>query len=196
MSRRMSVSRGTMGLVLVVGVVAGLAGAMGVVIGMNVGAPEETTYKVDWPSVQQLHATATHAGEGFAMATGAVDEDGEGLFILDYLTGDLRGMLLNVRSGKFNSFYEHNVVEDLGTADVKNPKYVLLTGRAAFRDGIGVPRTRLSRSAIYVAELTSGVVAAYAVPWTPGHQQLGRPTKSRFVALDRAKFRDLAIRDQ
>ena len=201
MSKQLSVSRAAVVFALVVGIVAGVAGAMGVVIGMNVASnnheqQEQAEEKVQWPSLTQLHASASAVGDGFSMATGAVDDDVEGLFILDNLTGDLRGLLLNVRTGKFNSFYSYNVVEDLGTAKVKNPKYVLLTGHAAFRDGIGSPRMRLSRSAIYVAELDTGVVAAYAVPWSTGHQQFGRTTKAKFIALDRAKFRDVALRDQ
>jgi hypothetical protein len=188
-------------LVLCVAVVAGVTGAVGVLVGSKLAAPdgtsaEQISSELHWPSVTKLMASASATGEGFSMATGAVDDDVEGLFILDHLTGDLRGLLLNVRTGKFLSFYQYNVMEDLGTAKVKNPKYVMLTGHAAFRDGIGTPRARLSRSAVYVAELDSGVVAAYAVPWAPGHQQFGATTKTSFVALDRAKFRDIPIRDQ
>ena len=201
MSKQLSISRATIVFTLVLGIVAGVVGATGVVIGMNVASndeveQEQTDTGIKWPSLTQLHASASVAGEGFSMATGAVDDDVEGLFILDNLTGDLRGLLLNTRTGKFNSFYSYNVVEDLGTAKVKNPKYILLTGQAAFRDGIGSPRTRLSRSAVYVAELDTGVVAAYAVPWVAGHQQFGKTTKTSFIALDRVKFRDVPLRDQ
>ncbi|MCG8586991.1 MAG: hypothetical protein MI757_19980 [Pirellulales bacterium] len=201
MSKQLGGTRTALALVVSVSFVAAVAGGVGVLVGSQLAAtqPDEADAndsKVQWPSATELMASASASGEGFSMATGAVDDDVEGLFILDHLTGDLRGLLLNVRTGKFNSFYQYNVVEDLGTAMVKNPKYVLLTGGAAFRDGIGSPRTRLSRSAVYVAELDSGVVAAYAVPWAPGHQQFGRTTKTSFIALDRAKFRDIPLRDQ
>lgn len=201
MSKKIFGSRTALALVICVSVVAATAGAVGVLVGSRLAAtdaagPTAEGSEISWPSVTELMASASATGEGFSMATGSVDDDVEGLFILDHLTGDLRGLLLNVRTGKFNSFYQYNVVEDLGTAMTKNPKYVMLTGGAAFRDGIGSPRTRLSRSAVYVAELDSGVVAAYAVPWAPGHQQFGRTTKTSFIALDRAKFRDIPLRDQ
>ena len=201
MSDRLTGSRTTFAFAVCVGVVAGVVGAGGALLGTHLLAErastsDEAASKIDWPNVSQLMASASESSEGFSMATGLVDDDVEGLFILDHLTGDLRGLLINVRTGKFSSFYQHNVIEDLGTAKIKNPKYILLTGHASFRDGIGAPRSRLSRSAIYVAELDSGVVAAYAVPWMPGDQQFGRSRKGTFVALDRAKFRDIPLRDQ
>jgi hypothetical protein len=201
MSKQLCSLRTALGLIVCVSVVAGATGAIGVYVGTQLTSPvaataEDSNSEIHWPSMTKLMASASATGEGFSMATGAVDDDVEGLFVLDHLTGDLRGLLLNVRTGKFNSFYQYNVVEDLGTAKIKNPKYVMLTGGAAFRDGIGTPRNRLSRSAVYVAELDSGVVAAYAVPWAPGHQQFGRTTKTSFIALDRAKFRDIPLRDQ
>ena len=201
MSIQLTSSRATWLSALFVGLVAGVIGTAGVFVGAHLVSSgpadgQPASADIQWPSAAQLKASATASSEGFSMATGLVDDDVEGVFTLDHLTGELRGLLLNVRTGKFNSFYQYNVVEDLGTAKIKNPKYVLLTGEAAFRDGIGVPRARLSRSAIYVAELDSGVVAAYAVPWAPGHQTLGRTTNTTFIPLDRAKFRKVAIRDQ
>jgi len=37
----------------------------------------------------RLHAVGAASGESFAVATGAIDQDAEGLFILDYTTGEL-----------------------------------------------------------------------------------------------------------
>ncbi len=45
-----------------------------------------------------LNASASHGGETFAMATGPVDADVEGLFMLDFLTGELQ-------SNRLQKFY-------------------------------------------------------------------------------------------
>ena len=55
--------------------------------------------------------------------------------MLDYLTGDLKAAVVNLQTGKFTSFFESNVQADLGTGTTKNPRYVMVTGRAAMRRG-------------------------------------------------------------
>ena len=137
-----------------------------------------------------VHAVATHGHDSFAIATGPVEPDIEGLFFLDFLTGDLKGAVLNVQTRQFTAFYAHNVAADFGQA-VKNPRYLLVTGIADLRRGSNVP---LGQTVIYVAELTSGTVAAYGVPWVPGRQASPAMSKLEFVRLDRVKFRTAAIR--
>ena len=46
-----------------------------------------------WPQTP-LHATATDRSDTFAIATGAVDDDTEAVYFLDFLTGDLRAVVL------------------------------------------------------------------------------------------------------
>jgi hypothetical protein len=61
-----------------------------------------------------LRATASHGAETMAVATGSIDE-GEGLFVLDYLTGELNCFVLNPRANsKFNARFRANVVQILG----------------------------------------------------------------------------------
>jgi hypothetical protein len=115
-----------------------------------------------WPQTP-LHAVATDRAETFAMATGFVDEGIEAVYFLDFLTGDLNAVVLGRQGNRFVALYRHNVVADLGVDPSKNPKYLMVTGTADMRRYTG--RVQLSPSLVYVAEVTTGNVAAYAIPW-------------------------------
>ena len=54
---------------------------------------------------------------------------------------------------------------------------------------------QMGSSVLYVAELTSGKVAAYGIPWNRARPQRA-PTKSPLIVqLDVCQFRDVAVRD-
>ncbi|MCC6421754.1 MAG: hypothetical protein IT429_26350 [Gemmataceae bacterium] len=140
-----------------------------------------------WPDTP-LHAVSTDRGDTFAIATGPVDGDLEAIYFLDFLSGDLKAAVMN-QMGKFTAFYAYNVLKDFGTRVGQNPRYLMVTGGVNIaRPGGGV---RPSRSAIYIADATTGQVAAYAIPWAGQ----GRPVPpSTFVPLDTRPFRTAAIR--
>jgi hypothetical protein len=79
---------------LVVGMLFGLVG------GLNLAGL--------WPQIP-VHAVATHGQENFAMCTAPMDTDVGGVYLLDFLTGDLKCAVLSEQTGKFNSLFEHNV---------------------------------------------------------------------------------------
>ena len=60
-----------------------------------------------------VYASATHGSSKFAMATGQVGDDTEGIFMLDYLTGDLQCLVIYPRTGTFRARFVANVVRDL-----------------------------------------------------------------------------------
>jgi len=138
-----------------------------------------------WPQVP-LHAVATHGQDSFAIATGPVDSDVEGVFFLDFLTGELRGAVLNNQLKKFNSFYQYNVSKDFPTA--KNPHYLMVTG---MQRPVG---ENVGSSVIYIGELASGQVNAYGIPYSTAAAQTGATQKFTFVLLDRIKFRTVVVR--
>jgi hypothetical protein len=139
-----------------------------------------------WPE-SPLHAVATDRYDTFAMATGPVDEDIEAVFFLDFLTGDLQARVLNKQAGKFTAFFGANVLEALALDPSKNPRYLMVTGIANLRRG-GV-RLQPSRSVVYVAEITTGNVAAYAIPWDRAMHNMGRMVNKPMVLLDVTRFR-------
>lgn len=143
-----------------------------------------------WPHTP-IHAVATHGNQTFAIATGPLDDRMEGVFFLDYLTGDLRGAALNFRTGRFSAFFERNIAADLGLADVRNPQFLMVTGAADFIHPPG--QTRQGRTVIYVAETTSGWLGAYVMPWFASGQGTSAPFASQFVLLDRRRIRNAPV---
>ena len=157
---------------------------LGLVVGLNVSGV--------WPSIP-LHATATHGLDKFAIATGLVDDSVEAIYFLDFLTGDLRAAVINPKTGKFNAVYRRNIAADFGTAG-PGARYLLVTG---FAD---MPRGRANfqyaKSIVYVAEASTGQVAAYTIPWNSAFQAAGKAQQGEFVPLDSALFRTAFVRDE
>jgi hypothetical protein len=127
-----------------------------------------------------------------------VDDDGEGVFCLDSLTGELKGAVLSTQNGKFSFQFQTNVAADLKVEATKGAKYLMVSGLANFRKTAG--QAQFGTSVIYVAELNSGVVAAYGIPWNRAARTGGPGTAAmaqaiRLVPLDVWKFREVAIRN-
>jgi hypothetical protein len=110
-----------------------------------------------------LHGVATDRTETYIIATGFLDSDVEAVFFLDCLTGDLLAAVLGKATGGFTAFYRYNVLQDLQVDPTKNPHFLMVTGLADLRTGGN--RTYTGASVVYVAETTTGKIAAYAVPW-------------------------------
>jgi hypothetical protein len=156
--------------------------AIGLIIGLNIQGI--------WPSVP-LHASATHGLDKFAIATGVVDAGVEALYFLDYLTGDLRAAVINPKTGTFNSFFTRNIAADFGGAGA-NSGYLLVTGSADMPRGAA--NTQFARSVVYVANATTGQIAAYVIPWSSSAQAAGRTQNGVFLLLDVAQFRTAFVR--
>ncbi len=133
-----------------------------------------------------LHAVATDRVATFAMCTGPVDEDMEAVYFLDFLTGDLRAAVVNKNSRTFMAFFQRNVLVDLGVDPGKNPRFMIVTGTANLRRG-GGPQP--GRSIVYVAEVTSGKVAAYGIPWTANMSNMTQVVRGQFIPMDVTQFR-------
>lgn len=146
-----------------------------------------------WPDTP-LHAVATDRYDNFAIATGALDNDIEAVYFLDFLTGDLMGAALGIQSGKFIAFYKYNILGDFQVDASRNPRFLMVTGFANLVRGAS--RMRPANSVVYIAELTSGKVAAYSIPWDPNSHRRNQPVSGTFGLLDIQQFRNVAIREQ
>lgn len=162
--------------------------AAGLVVGLIFGG---LGLGVSWET--PLHATATDRQENFAVATGWIDQDMEGIFFMDFLTGNLKAAVLNSKAGKFTAFYEQNILADLGVQPDKNPKFLLVTGGAALPTLPG--GKRLGNSVVYVVEVTSGRAVAYGIPWVSGASSRPPVGTSPLIRLDVAQFRGAAVRE-
>ncbi len=140
-----------------------------------------------WPHTP-IHAVATDRIDTFGMATGPVDGDVEAVYFLDFLTGDLKAVVLGKQGGSWNGYFFGNVAADLGIDPQKNPRYLMVTGIAALRRA-GGSRLEPSSSMCYVAEITTGKVAAYAVPWSRSMYAAGQPQNQALVLVGVTRFR-------
>jgi hypothetical protein len=138
-----------------------------------------------------LHAVATDHNDRFAVATGALDEVTEAIYYLDFATGELRAAVINPVTRRFNAFFNANVQAALRTDAAKNPKYLLVTGNTIFRTNAGALQP--GNSVIYVAELTSGNLAAYNVPWSPNFANTGTPIRMSMNLLDVIPIRTASL---
>ena len=136
-----------------------------------------------------LHATATDRVDTYAIATGPVDADGEAVYFLDYLSGDLKAMVIGCQAGKFTAGYYRNILQDLGVDPSKNPRFMMVTGNTNSRGTTG--NVRPGMSILYVAEVTTGKVAAYNLPWNTAMHRAPTPVKP-IVLVDVASFRAAA----
>lgn len=130
-------------------------------------------------------ATAVSSDEGFAVCTAPLDDGVEGLFLLDFETGDLTGGVLNRTTAKFSTGYRWNVLKDLDfkAGRVKSPRFILTTGLADFAGNAGL---NMARSVLYVTDPTTGVTVAYAIPWNNQQAAAGVPAALQLVPLDKA----------
>ena len=124
----------------------------GVLLGLGIAAL--------WPQ-RPLTADCTDRNEKFAMCTATVQENLEGVFVLDFLTGRLRGSCLHPQSGtEFVALFEADVGTDLGVKAAK-PQYAMVPGYAKIRANAAL---QPAASVLYVAELSTGRVGCYAIP--------------------------------
>ena len=138
-------------------------------------------------------AITSQADESFAICTAPIDATNgiEGIFVLDFATGDLTGGLLNANSGMFATSYKWNVLGDLGfqPGQAKNPRFLLVAGQAELRPNPRIGRRQLAPSVIYVTDCTTGATAAYGIPWSPQQANAAGPVMSELVPLDVARPR-------
>ena len=137
-----------------------------------------------------VHASTASGNDGFSVATGQIDENVEGLFLLDGLTGDLTCNVISIFNGKFFARMHHNVLNDLNLDNDKNTRLLMVTGRWSFRSQSG--QMRPSDSLVYVVDSSSGNYAAYAVPWNKLVSNKGRQGThvAEIKLLDKGTARD------
>ncbi len=148
---------------------------LGVLVGVGIASV--------WPH-RPLTAATTDRNEKFGMCTVTVTDGLEAVFVLDFLTGRLTGACLGRQGNGFVAFFQADVASDLGVQAGK-PQYAMTPGFATIK---GTPQAQPAASVIYVAELTSGKVGCYAIPFRLPNSKDLKPIK--LVSLDYYQFRD------
>ncbi len=98
----------------------------------------------------------------------------EGVFVHDLLTGRLTGSVLNRHGSELVARYTANVAEDFDVNPEVKPTYAIVSGRAEIQGRGGA---QYGYSMIYIGELTSGRVIAYAIPYKQFNRKQTQPIK-------------------
>jgi len=145
-----------------------------------------------WWADKPAQATASAQQSNMIIATGPIDGDGEAVFVLDGVTGEMKGWVMNARAPRFFAMFTHNVLADFDlVGEVKTPpKFTMVTGAHSFQRNVG----DFGNCIVYVAEVNSGKLCAYGLPWPRNiRNATTRLTPQAFVPLDKVGFRDVAI---
>ena len=134
---------------------------------------------------ERVMAVATDRNDQFAMATCTVSAIAgqEGIFVIDFLTGQLKGAVLNKSNGKFTQFYYRNLAQDFKIDPTAEPRFAFVTGRANLPSARGI---QIGASVLYIAELSSGTVACYGYDYRESPKV--EPPKE-LIPIDRFPFR-------
>ena len=142
------------------------------------------------------------SGSNMAVATGQISDESEGVFFLDFLTGDLQCLVYYPRQGAFGARYYTNVQAQMPGAG-RNSNYLMVTGNAiSARTSSNV---KPANCLVYVTDVNSGMFAAYAVPWNKTAESSsqmqggpllfvgGGPIRNYQVAVDASKKPGAAV---
>ncbi len=139
-----------------------------------------------------LHGSTAATVEGFSVVTAELEPGQEGIYYLDYQTGDLAAAFLHPRTGKFINLYKHNILKDF--ADAKTPKFMMVSSSTPMIFPQG--NIRPSVGIVYIVEVTSGLACAYTAPYATNRESIPAPTNESLRLVDKIKFRSTAIRDK
>jgi len=137
-----------------------------------------------------LWASTADSTDSMAVASGMISEDMEGVFFIDFNTGDLQCLVFYPRSGAFGAHFYTNVRAQLGGTG-KNSKYLMATGFAAQRASTVGPRP--GSSLVYVTDVNTGLFAAYAVPWDRNAEATGRAQVGPLVYVGGGPIRNYQL---
>lgn len=141
-----------------------------------------------------VQASATRT-DTMATATGDIDSNADGLFTLDFLTGDLQCFVLNTRNQNGpHSLFRANVMGDLKIDPTTKPQFMLLVGKAMFQGG-RTGGARPANSVAYVIDSVSGNFVGYAIPWQENTASRGGGQTGAMIPFVSGSARNVMIRE-
>jgi hypothetical protein len=129
-----------------------------------------------WPH-EPAYATTGDRAQHFSMVTIPISDAAngiinplDGVFVLDFVTGQLRGGVINRQTGKFASFNFRELNKDFDVNPNQAPEFCMVTGYAQMPNQAG---KQMSSGMIYIGEYNTGKVVGYTFPWV--EQGMGGP---------------------
>lgn len=144
---------GAFGIALLIGLTTGI----GVYVGNRLA---QERMIANLPPIHLQAGTAART-KSMSMATGLIDGNVEGLFVLDHMSGNLQCWLLNTKTGKVGGIYRANAAVDLAVAGKTGaPDFLMTTGNFFFSGGVS-GNSEPGQSVCYVADANTGNVVGY-----------------------------------
>ena len=178
---------------LAAGVAIGLAIGGALAAGVTFGRWNSQTAGIPGASDLRLKAMAAYGNDNFAVATGVIDNDVEGLYTLDFLTGDLQCYVVNPRNGALGGWFKTNVAKDLPPEGTKKPSYLLVTGTFRVQGAAG--NQKPAASLCYVVDGNTGNCVAYSFPWGQSYSASGQVQSTPMQAVGKWKTRTVGVRE-
>ena len=147
-------------------------------------------------SVKELFADTAASGDKLSFATGIIDTNLEGLFILDHLTGSLQCWVVNPKNGGVAGIYEANVGAVLASDKEGKADYVLATGIMDFSGMQRIGNLRPANCVVYVGEGNTGKVVGYSLYFNRSLMLSGRAQGGQLQQVCVGQTRGAVQRDQ
>jgi hypothetical protein len=135
--------------------------AAGIALGLAIACfcPHEPAYATTGDRAPHFSMVTVPVSDA---ALGIVDPL-DGVFVLDFITGQLKGAVLNRQNGKFASFHFRDLAKDFDVPPNLDPEFCMVSGFGQMPNPAG---KQMASGMICVGELNSGKVVAYSFPWT------------------------------
>ncbi len=144
-----------------------------------------------------LNADTANSGKAISLATGVVDENVEGLFVLDHLSGNLQCWVINPKTGGVAAIFAASPVVDMGLDKGGDTDFVMCTGGVNFTGRGRTGNARPANVICYVADGNSGKVVGYSLVFDRQAAIRGDTQGGLLEVVCRGFARDAgAIRDQ
>ena len=116
-----------------------------------------------------VDAQSTDRAAGVIMTTVRISDDIEALFVLDTDNRRLTGQVINNQTNLFAQSYARDISGDFKVPTDQAPRFAMVTGRvnlAPYRNFVP------NRTVLYVTEVNTGRVVAYAFSYKPANQNV------------------------
>jgi len=145
------------GTALAISLLVGVSSGVGVYVGSRMAQQQAI------PELPlELNAGTSARGKSMSMATGLIDGNVEGLFLLDHVTGNLQCWVLSPKTGSVGGYYTANVARDLQLEGKTGAtEYLMVTGNFFFAGNSG--NDAPGNSVCYVGDSASGKVVGYGL---------------------------------
>lgn len=174
------------------GVLVGVAGMLALLVAATTGYISGRQQNYRPLPLELSQASSAAIGSNMAVATGPVSDEAEGVFFLDFLTGDLQCLVYYPRSGAFGARYYTNVQSQIPSGG-KNAQYLMVTGGAV--SSRTSSNLKPANCLVYVTDVSSGMFAAYTVPWNKSAESSSQAQGGPLVFVGGGPIRNYQVAD-